>query len=97
MTGSREALVRLPKAEIHVHIDGSLRPETMLDLASERGVKLPADTAESLADHMLVASAQRLEDYLERFAITLSVMQDREALRRITRELVEDHAAEGVR
>lgn len=69
----------------------------MLELASERGVKLPADTAESLADHMLVASARRLEDYLERFAITLSVMQDREALRRITRELVEDHAAEGVR
>lgn len=93
----RDRLLRLPKAELHVHLDGSLRPATLLELARERGVELPASDAEALGDYMTVTDAASLEEYLERFDVTLSVMQDAEALERIAYELAMDHAAEGVR
>lgn len=92
-----ERLLALPKTELHVHLDGSLRPATMAELATERGVELPSYRPDSLAEHMLVSDAHSLEEYLERFVLTLSVMQDAEALERIAFELVEDHAREGVR
>lgn len=94
---SRDVLLRLPKAELHCHLDGSVRPQTLVDLAAERDVTLPAHSAAELADYMLVRNATSLEDYLSRFSVTLSVMQDAESLERITRELVVDAAREGVR
>lgn len=99
MTGraTTERLFRLPKTELHVHLDGSLRPQTMVELASDRGVTLPHSDPQALWDFMVVRDATRLEDYLARFAITLSLMQDAEAIERIAYELAEDHAAENVR
>ncbi|MEP7086211.1 MAG: adenosine deaminase [Gemmatimonadota bacterium] len=98
MTGiMRELLVQLPKAELHCHLDGSVRAQTLVDLARERGVVLPAHNAAELHDYMVVRNADNLEDYLARFSVTLSVMQDTEALERIARELVLDAAREGVR
>jgi adenosine deaminase len=94
---TRERLHRLPKAELHVHLDGSLRPETMLELAAEYGKPMPAPDAESLRDHMHVKDALNLVEYLARFETTLSVMQTAEALERIAYELAEDLAAENVR
>ena len=97
MQVTRELLHRLPKAELHVHLDGSLRPETMLELAAEYGKKMPAHEPDALRDYMHVQDARNLVEYLERFAITLSVMQTSDALERIAYELAEDLAAENVR
>ena len=94
---SREAIRALPKAELHVHLDGSLRPSTMVDLAREQGVPLPSEDPEVLGRRMIAADASDLESYLERFALTLSVMQTPEALERIAYELAEDGALEGLR
>jgi adenosine deaminase len=93
----RAWLAALPKAELHCHLDGSLRATTLVELAREYGRPVPGKDAEEVAAHMIVKDARDLEDYLLRFEITLSVMQRAEALERIARELVEDAAADGVR
>jgi adenosine deaminase len=94
---NKDALRRWPKAELHVHLDGALRPATMLELARQQGVRLPADTPEALAKAMLVRDAKNLEEYLEKYSITLSVLQSAAALERVAYEFVVDKAAENVR
>ena len=93
----RELLRRLPKAELHCHLDGSVRPSTLLDLAREYDVTPPRTDADSLRAYMRVHDASTLEEYLERFDVTLAVMQTAESLERIAYELAEDAAADGVR
>jgi adenosine deaminase len=94
---TKDALRRWPKAELHVHLDGALRPATMLELARAQRIRLPADTPEALAKAMLVRHAKNLEEYLEKYVITLSVLQTRAALERVAYEFVVDVAAEHVR
>lgn len=93
---THERLLALPKAELHVHLDGSLRPATLLELGRARDVALPAYGTEELARAMLATDTLSLEDYLEPFRLTLAVMQDAESIERIAFELAEDHASEGV-
>lgn len=94
---TRELIARLPKAELHVHFDGSLRPETMLDLARAQRVELPASDPESLARFMLVSDARNLEDYLSRFDITVALLQTEAAIERVAYEMVEDAARDNLR
>ena len=94
---TKDMLRRWPKAELHVHLDGALRPQTMLDLAREQGIRLPADTPDALAKVMLVRHAKNLEEYLKKYEITLSVLQTAAALERVAYEFVVDVAAEHVR
>ncbi len=94
---SKDALRRWPKAELHVHLDGCLRPATMLDLARDQGIRLPADTVDGLAQALYVKHAKNLEEYLAKYEITLSVMQTAAALERIAYEFVLDAAEDGLR
>ena len=90
-------LEHLPKPELHVHLDGSLRPATLLDLGLSRGVPLPSYDVDELRRTVVAENARSLPEYLRAFEVTVSVMQDAEALERIAFELAEDQAAEHIR
>jgi adenosine deaminase len=92
-----DEIVRAPKALLHDHLDGGLRPATILELAEPVGHRLPADDAQSLGDWFRTAAdSGSLERYLETFAHTVAVMQTPEALHRVAYECAVDLAADGV-
>ena len=94
---TRELLARLPKAELHVHLDGSLRPATMLELARAARVELPVREAGALRRWMVVDHARDLEEFLQRFELTIQLLQTPEAIERVAYEMVEDAAADHLR
>src|SRR5579864_2991025 len=93
-----EEIRSAPKVLLHDHLDGGLRPQTVLELAHEIGYDdLPGDNVEDLT-RKLTAGAHRghLEVYLDAFRHTVAVMQTPDALRRVAAECAEDLAADGV-
>lgn len=87
----------LPKVALHDHLDGGLRPATVVELAAEAGHTLPTTDPDALADWFFAAAdSGSLVRYLETFEHTLACMQTAEHLRRVAREFVEDQAADGV-
>jgi len=93
-----ESLARAPKVLLHDHLDGGLRPQTILELADEAGYRgLPADEPEALGRWFREsADSGSLVRYLETFAHTVGVMQRPEAVQRVARECALDLAADGV-
>ncbi|MFI7215257.1 adenosine deaminase [Micromonospora maritima] len=94
---SYEDIVKVPKALLHDHLDGGLRPATIVELAAEAGHELPTTEPEALGRWFSeAANSGSLERYLETFAHTVAVMQTAPALRRVARECALDLAADGV-
>jgi adenosine deaminase len=97
MTIDESAIRALPKVVLHDHLDGGLRPATIVELAAQIGHELPTtDPAELGAWFVQAASSGTLELYLETFDHTVAVMQTEEGLRRVARESALDLAADGV-
>ncbi|WP_130796759.1 adenosine deaminase [Streptomyces otsuchiensis] len=98
MTPTTDQIRRAPKVLLHDHLDGGLRPATVLELAREQGYdRLPESDAARLGEWFRAAAdSGSLERYLETFAHTCAVMQTRDALFRVASECVQDLAADGV-
>ncbi|MEN9992655.1 MAG: hypothetical protein RLY83_225 [Actinomycetota bacterium] len=88
---------KLPKISLHDHLDGGLRPQTIIELAEEIGLELPATNARDLNQWFLEsANSGSLVEYLKTFDITTAVMQTKHGLTRVAREFVEDLHKDGV-
>jgi len=95
---TEEVIRKLPKAELHLHLDGSVRVGTIIELAKEQGVSLPTFDYEELKNKVYVGEdCQSLVDYLRAFDITLSVLQKPYAITRVMYEVCEDAVSDGVR
>lgn len=104
MTGHKEDgpiteafIEALPKSDLHVHLDGSVRLETLIDLAREHNVELPSNTADGLRETVFKDRYANLTEYLRGFSYMTAVLQSELALERVAYELAVDNQAEGVR
>ncbi|MEM8962548.1 MAG: adenosine deaminase family protein [Acidobacteriota bacterium] len=93
---SPDLLRALPKSDLHLHLDGSLRLETLIELARERKVHLPSETPEGLLELVFKESYRDLPEYLQGFALTCAVLTDPESLERVAYEMACDCLEEGV-
>ncbi len=94
---TRELIGSLPKSDLHVHLDGSLRAQTLIELAGDAGVLLPSNEEEGLNELVFKRHYADLTDYLKGFQYTVAVMRNPENIERIAFELAEDTIGEGVR
>jgi len=94
---TRDFIGKIPKTDLHLHLDGSLRLSTLIDLAEENEIKLPAYTVKGLKDKVFKDKYNNLGEYLNGFQYTCAVMQTEAALERVAYELALDNIGEGVR
>ena len=92
-----EFIRKIPKTDLHVHLDGSIRPGTLVELAREQGVPLPSQSPEGLMDLVFKERYRNLTEYLDCFRYTVAVLQTPEALERVAYEFAWDNFNEGVR
>lgn len=95
-TITRELIAALPKSDLHVHLDGSLRLQTLIELAKRRKVKLPSNTPEGLLETVFKRAYTNLPEYLKGFEFSVACLQDAEALERVAYELCIDCRQENV-
>ena len=93
---TKELIQKMPKCELHCHLDGSMRVETIIELAEQQNVRLPSHDPKELRNILVQEEAASLVQYLKAFDVTLSVLQDYESLRRAAFELIEDSANDNV-
>lgn len=93
---TRELIAQLPKSDLHLHLDGSLRLETLIELAGQCGVKLPSATPEGLLELVFKRAYKNLPEYLKGFEFTVACLQDAESLERVAYELAWDCRRENV-
>ncbi|KAM8863448.1 adenosine deaminase [Spinachia spinachia] len=94
---AEQAVFDQAKIELHVHLDGAIRVQTILDVAKRRGIPLPANTVEEMTQIIILQQPATLTKFLGKFAEYMHVIAgDREAIKRIAYEFVEDKAREGV-
>lgn len=94
---SSDFIKLLPKADLHVHLDGSLRLSTLIELAKQAGVELPAYTEKGLREKVFKKKYNSLTEYLKGFSYTTAVMRTFENIERVSYELGQDAILEGVR
>ncbi len=94
---TREFLEKIPKTDLHLHLDGSLRISTLIELAKEAKINLPSETDSGLQELVFKEKYQDLPDYLRGFGLTCAVLQTPENLERVSYELAQDSIAENVR
>ena len=92
-----EFIRAIPKTDLHLHLDGSLRLGTLIELARSRKVELPSYSEAGLRETVFKQRYADLVEYLQGFAYTCAVLQDAEALERVSYELAQDSFADGLR
>jgi len=97
MEVTRELIAKMPKTDLHLHLDGSIRIETLIELAKQEKVELPSYTVDGLCHTVFKENYENLEEYLKGFGYTCAVMRNRENIERISFELALDNQKEGVR
>ncbi|XP_047440357.1 adenosine deaminase [Mugil cephalus] len=94
---SEQVVFNKPKVELHVHLDGAIRVQTILDVARKRGMNLPANSVDKMTQKIILEQPSTLTGFLQKFHEYMHVVAgDREAIKRIAYEFVEDKAKEGV-
>lgn len=93
----KATVLKIPKNDLHVHLDGSIRLETIIEISKKEKLKLPSFTVEGLNQTLFKDQYANLEEYLSTFGYSCAVMQKPEYLERIAYEMAVDNQQEGVR
>lgn len=93
---SLDFIQEMPKADLHLHLDGSLRPDSLIDMARRNNIELPSYTVDGLFETVYKESYQNLGEYLHGFQYTCAVLRDMESLEQAAYELAVDNLNEGV-
>ncbi|URZ01988.1 adenosine deaminase [Clostridium felsineum] len=93
----RNQIINLPKVELHCHLDGSLRPETVFDLCLKENIEIPYKNIDDIKKVLEISdTCNSLKEYLEKFSLPVNVMQKKENIYRVTLELLEDAKKDGI-